>query len=68
MERNEKQMKPKFIPLLEQCIETGISLGYNRAFKHNDSPTKEEIEQEIHRAVMNEIYEWFDFPENYDGN
>ena len=56
-------MKPKLIPMLEQCIEMGISLGYNRAFKHNDKPTKEEFEHEIHKAIMNEIYEWFDFDE-----
>lgn len=52
--------------MLEQCIETGISLGYNRAFKYNDKPTKEEFEYEICKAIMNEIYEWFDFDEvNY---
>lgn len=59
-------MKPKLIPLLEHCIETGISLGYNRAFKHNDKPTKEEFEHEIHKAIMNEIYEWFDFDETQE--
>ena len=59
-------MKPKLLSLLERCIEDGIALGYNRAFKHNDSPSKEEFQHEIHKAIMNEIYEWFDFPENYD--
>ena len=56
-------MKPKFFPVLEQCIDQGITLGYNRAHKHVDNPSQEIIEHEIYQAVMNEIFEWFDFDE-----
>lgn len=56
-------MRPKLIPLLEQCIENGTLLGYRRAFKHEDNPTEEEIVDKINNAIMTEIYEWFDFDE-----
>lgn len=56
-------MKPKTIPLLEQCVEVGTALGLRRAYKHSAKPTDEQIQAEICNAVMNEIYEWFDFPE-----
>lgn len=59
-------MKPKFPPVLEMCIENGLKLGYQRAFKHNDNPSDEEVHEAILQAVMHEIYEWFDFDEKGD--
>jgi len=56
-------MKPKSLPLLERCIESGIELGYNRAFKHEDNPSKEHIQNCIYTSIMGEFYEWFDFEE-----
>ena len=53
-------MKPKILPVLEMCIENGLSYGYRRAFKHNDDPTEDQITQAIKDAVMHEIHEWFD--------
>ena len=54
-------MKPNTYRLIEQCVETGIELGFNRAHKHNDSPTREQLLEQIHRAVMTEVCEWFEF-------
>ena len=56
-------MKVKSRIVLENAIEQGISYGYSRAFKHNDHPTEDAIKESIHRAILNEIYEWFDFEE-----
>ncbi len=56
-------MKPKTIPLLEQCIEVGVALGLRRAYKHNDNPSDAHVQAEITNAVMGEFFEWFDFPE-----
>ena len=53
-------MKPKIYPVLEMCLENGITLGYNRAFKHNDHPSIDVIKESIHNAISDEIYEWFD--------
>ena len=59
-------MRPKLIPVLEQCIENGTLLGYRRAFKHNDNPTEKEIVDKIGEAILSEIYEWFDFDDDYE--
>jgi len=62
------QMKPKTYPILNECIERGIIIGYNRAYKHgcNDAPTAEEIQHHIHESIMVEINEYFDFENNYE--
>jgi hypothetical protein len=54
-------MKPKFLPVLEMCIENGLTYGYRRAFKHDDKPTEEMITEQIRQCIMHELYEWFDF-------
>lgn len=56
-------MQPKTLKLLEQCIETGLRLGYNRAHKHCETPTQVYLEHEQLTAILNEIDEWFEFPE-----
>lgn len=54
-------MKPKIIPLLEQCIDTGIQRGWSRAWKHDDDPPADLIQQRINEAIWSELHEWFDF-------
>jgi len=54
-------MKPKVIPLMEMCVETGVRMGIARAFKHTEEPTEAEIYEKISSAVMSEIHEWFIF-------
>ena len=56
-------MKPKVVPLLNQCIEAGIRRGYRRAHKHCEEPGEEAIFENIETCIMGEIYEWFDFDE-----
>jgi hypothetical protein len=57
-------MKPKLIPLLEQCIETGIQRGWARAWKHNNDPPSTEVQAHIQKEIWCELHEWFDFDEN----
>lgn len=57
-------MRPKTFRVFEMCIENGIALGYQRAFKHNDAPPEEVIKDSIHNAIMSEISEWFDIDES----
>jgi hypothetical protein len=59
-------MKPKIIPLLEECIEAGLQIGYNRAHKHIDKPFEEQIWEQQQSAIMGEIFERFDFEELKD--
>ena len=59
-------MKPKILPVLEQCIEHGTIRGYNRAYKHDDDPSSDVITQTIFNCIMEEIHEWFEFESEYD--
>lgn len=54
---------PKTYHILDRCVEDGIAIGYNRAHKHTDDPSRQLLIQEIHREVMNEICSWFDIKE-----
>lgn len=54
-------MEPNTYKLIEMCVESGVAYGLTRAYKHNDKPTAEQIEEKIRQAIMNEICEWFEF-------
>jgi hypothetical protein len=54
-------MKPRLMPVLQQCIENGVNLGWNRAHKHNDAPPAEHIQDCIEQAIWHELHEWFHF-------
>jgi hypothetical protein len=47
--------------IIERCVDEGVAYGWNRAHKHVDNPTPEQIKEQIAYYVMNEISEWFDF-------
>lgn len=52
-------LKPKTYQLLGRCIEDGVRFGITRAYKYTDKPTKEQMYDEIEKAIMYEICEWF---------
>lgn len=55
--------------LYERAVEEGVSYGLNRAHKHTDAPTREQLETEIIRAVMgslDEILVWDDLNGDVD--
>ena len=54
-------MKPDTYKLIQMCVETGTARGLRRAYKHNDAPTKDQIEYAVSREVMLEVCEWFEF-------
>jgi hypothetical protein len=58
-------MKVRTYVVLDNAVEMGVNYGWNRAHKHTDSPTEEQIKQEIWHAVMNEITEWFTFDDEH---
>lgn len=59
-------MTPKFKTVLDYAIETGIKIGYARAYKHTDKPDEYVIYRYIEDAIWNEIHEWFEFEEKED--
>ncbi len=54
-------MTPDTYKLLQRCVEDGIELGINRAYKHTATPDQESIAAAVEQAVMTEICEWFRF-------
>jgi hypothetical protein len=58
-------MVAKEYNVMQMAVSTGVEYGYNRAHKHNDSPSDDEIKEAICKAVMDDICEWFVFEELY---
>ena len=56
-------MKAKAYNVVEMAVRAGVEYGYNRAHKHTDSPSEDQIKEAIIKAVMDEICEWFIFEE-----
>ena len=54
-------MKLKAYNIIHRAVEEGISYGMQRSQKHTDTPSKDHIEQEILRSVMDYINEIIDF-------
>jgi len=46
---------------LDTAIYDGISAGLRRAYKHNETPSKDAITEEINLAIWYEIDELFSF-------
>jgi len=61
-------MKPKFYPILTDCIERGVQLGMNRAYKHDDAPSRQLIEESIFNEIVNQLHEYFVFDSEGEGN
>lgn len=54
-------MKVKMYNLISECIERGTLRGYRRAHKHLEDPDEVSVVDNIHREIMNELCEYFDF-------
>lgn len=46
-----------------RALETGIATGLRRAHKHTDAPTEEVVAEAVYNAVLSEVCDVFDFPE-----
>ena len=60
-------MKVKTYAVIDRAVADGVNYGWNRAHKHNNSPSEDEIKQQMMLAVMQEICEWFDFEPDVSG-
>lgn len=59
-------MKANEYKVLEDCVERGITAGYNKAFKHTEEPSQQDIENAISHYVLLEICEYFEFNDNLE--
>ena len=60
------KLVPKVYPLLVECIERGVQLGLNRAYKHTDEPDREMMMEAISQAVFTELFEVFELERGVD--
>lgn len=54
-------MRAREYRVLEEAIERGLSIGYQRAYKHTDKPAPADIWAAQHREIMWAIDEYFTF-------
>ena len=54
-------MQVKEYSVLVDCVERGVVMGWNRAYKHSDTPTAAYVHEQIADAVLLEISEYFTF-------
>ena len=54
-------LRVKTFPLVDDAVLRGVEYGVMRAYKHTDSPTREQIVNEVHRAVISNLCDLFDF-------
>lgn len=47
--------------IVSRAVEEGVSLGWERAHKHTDMPTHDDITDAISRAVMDELCDILEF-------
>ena len=60
-------MKVNEYLVLQDCIERGVESGYNRAHKHSNEPSPEELKWNISTAVAGMICEYFTFEGSFCG-
>ncbi len=52
-------MKVNEYQVMRDCAEAGISLGWDRAHKHTDTPLPEQVQVCIEDAIMLQLAEYF---------
>ena len=53
-------LRVRVYPVLCEAVERGVAYGLARAYKHTETPTREQIAEAVEHAVLHEICEWFD--------
>ena len=54
-------MKPDYYAIISRAIEEGIQFGLNRAYKHTDTPSREEIADALETAILDQLCEFIRF-------
>jgi hypothetical protein len=60
----QNTLKVRVYEILERCLEEGYDSGFRRARKHTEFPDQDTVKEHIIRAMMNEVCDYFVFPEN----
>lgn len=60
-------MKIKWDVVLDDILERGLQMGWNRAHKHTDTPEVSTILGRQHEAITELLYEVIDFGDDHEG-
>lgn len=52
--------------VISRAVEEGISYGVNRAHKHTDTPSRDDIADAVYRGVMNALCEVVNWESDID--
>lgn len=47
--------------IISRDVEEGLAYGMNRAYKHTDTPSRDDILEHLQREIMNALAEDIDF-------
>ncbi len=47
--------------IIDDTVYTSIQYGHSRAHKHTETPSKDHLINEIHKAIMNDLCEILNF-------
>lgn len=59
--RKQIAVRLKVYDILADKVEEGVRVGLMRAYKHTDAPTREQLEEHLHREVMCALSEVLDY-------
>jgi hypothetical protein len=48
-------MKPNYYKIIEDCVASGVAIGYISAHKHEDKPDRSVLKENIIEAIMDQI-------------
>ena len=55
------ELKVDVYRVLNDCVEAGIEGGWNKAHKHTNTPTENEIKTQIEHYIMLQLSDYFKF-------
>jgi len=58
-------MKPNINKIIEMCVQNGIEEGWTKSHKHLDNPSPATIKCNISHKIMEELYEYFSFGDEF---
>lgn len=60
-EKLERVRRKNIYDVFAECIEQGITAGWEHAHKHTNTPAPNEVRAEIYSAIMLAVSEQFEF-------
>ena len=60
---SDARVRVRAFDVFQRAVEEGIAYGWQRAHKHTDTPSEEDVKESIEAGVLNAVGEYFEFEE-----